>query len=764
MAFKPPFGVGNPFDFGAELRHFRAAWANRYLKPVNVICLGDSITQGYWATDASKRWFEVFLYRLCQNAGQTPPVGYVPLDTSGLTSYTNRDWTKPAGNTQREHFEGPTLTAVALDATSPGPTGTANYTFPTPVDRIWVYGTSYTSFVQGLSIQIDATTAWSGTFVGASDKGSVCWDSGPLVRGTHKVTCTATGGLFPTIVEGCIGFDGNGPNVATAQGLITDANADTGQGLRIWNFSHNGYTTTSWTTTGSRPWTDCFNTVRPDLVCVLLGCNDDFTSMSLATYRTNIYSLISQINAANAALTPAENPPSFVFIGMYGTGADHNQIPPYNEVTKSICAELGLAYVDWYALAGFVGQATSDIYGLTSALDSPTDRKHPSDIGHQLLGDNLAAIVTNTIGPTGQIPRQPSRKITASGRSVADGVLNGTTTVTSATAAFVAGTYPAGDVGRVLTGIGIPIGATIVTRTSATAVVISSAATLSGTGVTLEITDPITNPQYLTDNVFIVDTTTVSQPIGLPTPVGQSDQEFSFKKIDASSNKAILYTPTGTAIDGGREYDLATQFQTITVKSDGVNWYCMQPYRTDTGTLLDTGGETNMSRNAIANITTTATSGAILLTPFIAARSEAITKMRVRVGGTIAATITTIKLGVYQVDKNGNLTLLAITANTTGMTGTANAAGTLTSLTSTFNKIAGRLYCTAFIFVGTTAPTLWGGGGLTSTSTATVNPFDLMPYSGALRRTGQTDLVAAITKANLVIATATQAPYVEMLP
>lgn len=67
-------------------------------------------------------------------------------------------------------------------------------------------------------------------------------------------------------------------------------------------------------------------------------------------------------------------------------------------------------------------------------------------------------------------------------RTVADGVLNGTTTVTSATAVFVAG-----DVGASLVGIGIPLGATILSRTNGTTVVISAAALITATGVSLNI-------------------------------------------------------------------------------------------------------------------------------------------------------------------------------------------------------------------------------------------------------------------------------------
>jgi Phage capsid family len=84
-------------------------------------------------------------------------------------------------------------------------------------------------------------------------------------------------------------------------------------------------------------------------------------------------------------------------------------------------------------------------------------------------------------GITGLIP-QAGTTIKHS-RFVADGVLNSTTTVTSATAAFTSA-----DVGSSISGIGIPALATIASVTNATTVVISAAATATASGVTLTIT------------------------------------------------------------------------------------------------------------------------------------------------------------------------------------------------------------------------------------------------------------------------------------
>ncbi len=73
-------------------------------------------------------------------------------------------------------------------------------------------------------------------------------------------------------------------------------------------------------------------------------------------------------------------------------------------------------------------------------------------------------------------------------RTVADGVLNGTTTVTSASAVFTAA-----DVGKAISGSTVPAGATISSITNATTIVISSAVGIgTGSGVTLIIGAPAT--------------------------------------------------------------------------------------------------------------------------------------------------------------------------------------------------------------------------------------------------------------------------------
>lgn len=78
------------------------------------------------------------------------------------------------------------------------------------------------------------------------------------------------------------------------------------------------------------------------------------------------------------------------------------------------------------------------------------------------------------------------------GRSVADSVTNGTTTVTSATAVFIAG-----DVGATVTGTNIPVGSTIATVVNGTTITIGpNVASGSGSGGSLVIAGGATHYQH----------------------------------------------------------------------------------------------------------------------------------------------------------------------------------------------------------------------------------------------------------------------------
>lgn len=86
----------------------------------------------------------------------------------------------------------------------------------------------------------------------------------------------------------------------------------------------------------------------------------------------------------------------------------------------------------------------------------------------------------NTVGPT--YDATVVVQTGSASRTVTDGVLNSTTTMTSATAAFTAA-----DIGRRVVGTGVPVGTVITAVASGTSVTLSAAATATASGVTITV-------------------------------------------------------------------------------------------------------------------------------------------------------------------------------------------------------------------------------------------------------------------------------------
>lgn len=105
---------------------------------------------------------------------------------------------------------------------------------------------------------------------------------------------------------------------------------------------------------------------------------------------------------------------------------------------------------------------------------------------------------------------------TSDARTVANAVLNGTTTVTSSTIAFTSA-----DVGRLVVAEGVPAGTVVATVTNSTTAVLSATATESATGVVLVIGDLIeaTSIDHRTGRVVwpVIGDLTVAVRHGLTT-------------------------------------------------------------------------------------------------------------------------------------------------------------------------------------------------------------------------------------------------------
>lgn len=75
------------------------------------------------------------------------------------------------------------------------------------------------------------------------------------------------------------------------------------------------------------------------------------------------------------------------------------------------------------------------------------------------------------------------------------------------------------------------------------------------------------------DHTIICNATTAAFTVTLPTAVGNTGQMYSIKKIDASANAITIATTSSQTIDGVTTRTLSTQYQGVTVQSDGANWF-----------------------------------------------------------------------------------------------------------------------------------------------------------------------------------------------
>lgn len=548
----------------AELRALRSQWAKRAASSVNLVVLGDSITQGYYASTFDQSLMGILMSRLCQANGQPVPAGYVPMGSNSLSSYVNRQWTMT--NVTDSVNYGLGYSAGTLAAS-----GSGVATITATCDRFWIMYPQAASGLGAFSITIDGVAAATVTPTGTARGGRV-WDSGPLTRDSHTIRVTTTTATA-AVVEGIYLFDGNG-NTSGAQGTLTAANARTGAGVRLWNAAHFAYMASNYAASnnGTNWWTDGLDMIWPDAFVFVLGAND-CTGTFTGFFHNDLVNIITRIK--NLAILNGQIHPSIIIVSPYGVGASSvDAMPPFREMARQVAVEQGCAFVDLYEVMGYVGTAAADTYGLMSALDSATNKLHPSDTGHQLIGDYLSGWILSALGPTGQIPRPAVRKITAAGRSVTDAVTtNASATMTSATAAFVNSAYPTGDIGRSVIGFGIPRGTTITAVGSGTSVTLSANATATTSANNVSLVAPVTAINPTTEELIVVNTTTLPQELSMPTAVGAAGQSVTVKKVDSSANPVIIYTSSASTLEDGKEIEIVVDGVALTFMSDNTNWW-----------------------------------------------------------------------------------------------------------------------------------------------------------------------------------------------
>jgi hypothetical protein len=148
-------------------------------------------------------------------------------------------------------------------------------------------------------------------------------------------------------------------------------------------------------------------------------------------------------------------------------------------------------------------------------------------------------------------------------------------------------------------------------------------------------------------------------------------------------------------------------------------------------------GESTLPRDIAQGVATAVSSGSVRLTFFTATKSETTTQVRVISGNTAAApTPTVVRFGLYRVEGNGTLTLVASTANDTSLLSAANTPYTV-PWQSSHPKVAGQRYAFAVLVVSPATLPNFVGQSLNSVGEMFAAPM----LAGQLA--GQSDLLGS---------------------
>jgi lysophospholipase L1-like esterase len=352
---------------GPYLTPWYAALANRQFARANIVCIGDSITEGQGATAYDNRWIGR-LRDMLRSHFPTPGLtgggrGYINIVSTGEVSYT---WPTTISGSPPGVTTGPKAGGLQLNTT--GQQVVYNLTGDS-ADIMW----EQVGFGGTFSYKVD-----SGSPVNISTNGGSTQDG----KITH-ISLGSAGAHTLTLawVSGSANVDG-----------VVEYNGDFATGIQVHDCGHYGWQTSSWTGTNTGVYAS-IAALNPGLVIISLGVNDQFLGVVPSTYQANLQTIISDVKTAYAAAFPSVPYPAFTL----------NMLPPrqgqsgytfpwfeyavaaYSVAAADTSGPNGTSIVsvmDFTAGPRMPG-ADTDVYGLWHAADLV----HPSNSGHQFIAD-----------------------------------------------------------------------------------------------------------------------------------------------------------------------------------------------------------------------------------------------------------------------------------------------------------------------------------------------------------------------------------------
>lgn len=357
-----------------------AGLAGRLSARCNIVCLGDSITEGEGAAGPPSTGFENrWLARLRDMLRSRYP-------TQGLTG-GGRGFIGAAG-TGEQTFPWPAATSQPL-GTGTGAGPKAKFL------QLAAAGQSITFSLVGDAAGIMWTQVpYGGTFSWAVDGGpakNVSTNGGSIVDG--KLTHIALGApgsheLVLSWVSGKSDIDG-----------VIEYDGDYSSGIQVHDAGHYGAQASTWTSAlngGSAGGpAGAIAALAPSAVIITLGVNDQYLGVDPATFQTRLQTIISDLEARLTSpyptfllnmLPPRVGQSTFTYPWSQYIAAAENVAAAD---TSGPGGTSVVAVVD-FTSAPCMPDADADVYGFWS----PSNRVHPSNKGHQRIADYLAEYLT----------------------------------------------------------------------------------------------------------------------------------------------------------------------------------------------------------------------------------------------------------------------------------------------------------------------------------------------------------------------------------
>lgn len=359
--------------FRTELRRWRAAYYGRKTMPSqSIICIGDSITEGYYASTRTRRYVDILAQILNSDvsyqAASAP--GYVPaVRGSTMPPGWKTEWVKSGGVSD--------LTNFGLGRRSWNMTAAGHYM---EIEETFDYATIHYAIGTGVarfSVTVDGVLVGVvNSYAAALAGGQVT--IGPFPLGNHKIRLDpltkSTGGTdYNVVIEGAYFYAGNyGKGIRVYEaGRAGDAFSGLGVGAT------GNITRLAWTP------------IAPALVTVLLGANDNGQTEANTEARAN-YLLDSIRDFAGD--------PDVLMVSLFAPSASSRtdaDWQPIRRTIKRVAKARGKAFLDLYNIAGFLGADT---------LDWTDDLLHPNDRGFQMIAEAMAEVLTSGMAPTNTAP------------------------------------------------------------------------------------------------------------------------------------------------------------------------------------------------------------------------------------------------------------------------------------------------------------------------------------------------------------------------